>query len=57
MQFSTSDKNSGLTIEIKMSKRLLEQDHRVLFEFTVKLRDKSIEYKVMKTYNEFVELE
>ncbi len=40
-----------------MSKRLLEQDHRVLFEFTVKLKDKSMEYKVMKTYNDFVELE
>ena len=36
---------------------MIEQDGKVYFSFIVKIKDLSLEHKVLKTYNDFVELE
>lgn len=38
-------------------KFIVDQPNKTLYEFTVKLLKKGDEYKVQKTYPEFVELE
>lgn len=46
-----------LEIQVKMNKKLIEQNSKAIYEFTVKLRSKNMEYKVQKTYTDFIEME
>jgi len=51
------DQSGYILVEIKMGKRILEVEGKPVFEFTVKIREKNVDVKVLKTYQELRDLE
>jgi hypothetical protein len=48
---------SGPKISVTISKKIFEHENKPVYEFTIKLHSLPSEYKVIKSYNDFVEME
>jgi len=54
---ASKESQRGMEIEIKMGKRFFEQEGVLVFEFCIRIKEKGVDYKVQKTYNQFIELD
>jgi hypothetical protein len=45
---------SGPKISVTISKKIFEHENKPVYEFTIKLHSLPSEYKVIKSYNDFV---